>query len=503
MAIGSIGSTPSPMVQSLVDLRSQLNDLQTQLGTGKKSTTYSGLGVDAGLVVGLRGQLSAISGYSDTITNVGTRIDLENSVLGRISDLGSAVKDAQADPFQLNSSGQTIGQQSAASQLDEALGLLNTQDGNRYLFSGRATDTPATDTTDHILNGDGAKAGFKQVLSERNQADLGADGLGRLVIPAASGSQVSISEDAAGSPFGFKLAGVNSTLTGATVTGPTGSPAGITVNLAANPNPGDTISFSFNLPDGTSEKIALTATTSSPAAAGQFTIGADPTATAANLQSALTSSVSTLAQTSLSAASSVAAANDFFNADGGQPPMRVNGPPFDTATSLVAGTSANTVSWYTGETGTDPARGTAVAQVDDTLSVSYGVRGNEQAIRSTIASMAVFASTTFSASDPNASARYAALTQRLGTSLDNPPGQPTIQDIQAQLADAQTTMQAASDRQTQKQSTLQGMLDGVEGVSQEQVAAQILALQTQFQASLQTTAMLYQMSILNYLPAGA
>src|SRR5882672_3230747 len=95
-------------------------------------------------------------------------------------------------------------------------------------------------------------------------------------------------------------------------------------------------------------------------------------------------SASTLAATSLTAASSMAAANDFFDIGVGDPPMRVAGPPFNTATALVAGTASNTVTWYTGEMGTDSARATAGAQVDDALSVSYGVRGNEQALASTI-----------------------------------------------------------------------------------------------------------------------
>jgi hypothetical protein len=43
------------------------------------------------------------------------------------------------------------------------------------------------------------------------------------------------------------------------------------------------------------------------------------------------------------------------------------------------------------------------------------------------------------------------------------------------------------------------MLQQIEGVSQEQVAAEILALQTRLQASLQTTARLYQTSLVNYL----
>src|SRR5204862_2326179 len=125
-----------------------------------------------------------------------------------------------------------------------------------------------------------------------------------------------------------------------------------------------------------------------------FTIGANPSATAANLQASLTTAVGKLAATSLSAASAMAAANNFFDVDAGQPPMRVAGPPFNTATTLVAGTAADTVTWYTGEMGTDSARGTAAAKVDEALSVSYGARANEQAIRSTITNIAVSATVT-------------------------------------------------------------------------------------------------------------
>jgi len=498
MSITGIGQRTPAIAQTLVDMRSQLTDLQRQLGSGKKSTTYAGLGIAAGFAISLRGNLSAMAGYADTITNIGTRISLQQSALGRIANLQHDVKGATAGPFEIDNSGQTTGQRSASGQLDEILGLLNTQVGDRYLFSGRALDKPAIESTDHILNGDGARAGFKQVLAERAQADLGANGLGRLVIPPAAGSQVSISEDLPGSVFGFKLASVNSTLAGATVTGPTGSPPGITVNLGSNPNAGDALTFSFNLPDGTSEKLSLTATTASPPGAGQFTIGANAAASATNLQVALTAGVGKLAATSLTAASAMAAAHDFFDVDAGHPPQRVSGSSF-TATALTNSTASNTVTWYTGEMGTDSARATAVAQVDDTLSVAYGVRGNEQAIRSTVENIAVYAATTFSASDPNAADRYTALNQRLGAALDNPPGQQRIEDIRSELTHAQTTMQSASDRQQQRKSTLQGMLEGIEGVSQEQVAAQILALETRLQASLQTTAMLYQISIVNYL----
>src|SRR5437763_2954672 len=297
MNVTGVGVTSSLVVQSLGDMRSQLADLQRQLGTGQKSTTYAGLGIDRGLAIGLRAKLAAITGYADAVTQVGVRISVQQTALSQIQAIGSTAKSASlTQPFDLDSSGQAATQRAAMAQLDEILGLLNTPAGDRYLFSGRAGDKPATDTLDSILNGDGTRAGLKQLIAERNQADLGSNGLGRLQIPAAAGSQVSISEETPPTVFGMKLATVSS-LNGATVTGPTGSPAGITVNFTSNPNPGDAITFGFTLPDGTTEQLTLTATNSSPPAAGEFTIGANVNATAANLQASLTTAVGKLAAT--------------------------------------------------------------------------------------------------------------------------------------------------------------------------------------------------------------
>src|ERR1044072_4184162 len=230
MNVTGVGVRSSLMVQTLGDMRTQLGDLQRQLGTGKKTTTYAGLGIDRGLAVGLRGKLSAIAGYGDTVTQLGVRINLASTALGRMADLGRDVKAATSTQYVIDASGQTATQRAATSQLDEILGLLNTPAGGRSLCPGRAVDKPATETLDHILNGSAGRVGFKQVMAERNQADLGADGLGRLAIPAAVGTSVSIAEETPATVFGLKLAGVTG-LNGATVTGPTGSPAGITVNV--------------------------------------------------------------------------------------------------------------------------------------------------------------------------------------------------------------------------------------------------------------------------------
>jgi hypothetical protein len=626
MSIDGVSGRTSFIGSSIINLRNQLNDLTQQLASGRISTTYAGQGANRGFALTLRAQVSSIDAFADTAVNVNTRLSVANLALQGLSDIGASVKGAAASStIVLNNNGQTSGQITAQAAFANAVSLLNSQSGDRYLFSGRTTDTPATVPADVMLNGTGTQAGLVQLINERRQADQGVGNMGHLTVssPPPTTTVTRVSED--GSSFGLKFGSISSSLTGATVTQPTGSPPAATINLGAvNPSDGDKVTFNFNLPDGTSESIALTATTTNPPPAGSFLIGADTTATTANLQGALTSSIQKLSDTSLVAASAIAASNNFFSpsatiagsavnnqaappapitgatllsgvapsdsvgpsfapgdtitingtpitfvasgATGNQlnvtdsvqtllakidsisgtttpstvnggaitlhggdgenltvtssntaastalglsatatatpAPLRVNGPPFATASNLIAGTSSNTVSWYTGETGTDSARGTALARVDQSITVQYGARANEQALRYQLQNIAVYAAVTTNANNPNASAQVNALQQRISANLAPQNGQQSIQDMQAEFAGAQTAIKAATDRQTQLKGMAQTMLDSIEGINQDEVATKILALQTSLQASYQTTSMLYQTTLTKYLPIG-
>ena len=623
MAINSVSYGSTILNQSLLNLNSQLATLQTQLTSGKKSTSYAGMGVNEGFAIAARAQLANISAFSDTMSNINTNIGVANTALQSMNDIGTTVlNSANSSSQTLNSAGQSIAQQTAASQLSMMVGILNTQAGDRYLFSGSAINTPSVASVDDILNGTTTQAGLKTVISERQQAD-GTGGLGRLVITTApTPTSVQVAEDAAGSPFGLKLNAISSTLTGSTVTGPAGSPSAVSVDLGAtNPSNGDQVSFEFKLPDGTTEAIQLTASSATPPPVGSFAIGLTSTATAANLKTALKTAIGTLANTTLVAASEIAASDNFFSsagtatgsvvsnkaaipapitgatllsgvantdslttnfaagdtitvngtpvtfvaagATGNQlnvtdsvqtllskidsitgtstpstisggvislhtdnaaslsvtsskatafaalgfpatataavPPLRVGSVPFATATSLVSGTPANTITWYTGEAGSGPARATAVSRVDQSVTVQYGMRANEQAIRSQLQTLAVFAAVTTSPTNANAALQVRALSERVAQNLAPQTGRQTIEDIQSDLAAAQMTMKNAQSRQTTAQGMLQSIIDQAESVSSDQVASQILALQTNLQASYQTTAMLAKLSLTKFL----
>lgn len=627
MSISSINYSSSVLGSQIRNINQQLTDLSTQLSTGKLSQNYSGMGTNEGFAIAGRSQLSNIAAYTDTITNVNVNINLANTALQSLTTIRNTVQTGSANTAQdLNVNGQTVAQNTAAAQFGSMVGVLNTQSGNRYLFSGTAVNTQSVADAGDIINGTTTQAGFKTVLAERQAADLGASGKGRLVQTQPTASSVQVAEDAAGSPFGLKIKAVSSTLTGATVTGPSGSPVSFSVDLnGVNPNNGDKLSVQFTLPDGTTEQIDLTASTATPTPLGSFAIDAsvpvNPNNTAANLNTALNTAITKLANTSLVAASAIVAGDNFFNTassatgtpvnnqaatpvpvtgatalsgaspsdsispgfvagdtitvngttltfvssgatgnqlnvgdsiqallgkidqitgtskpstvHGGvitintddaaslnitssntgalgslgfgstpvtatQPPLRVGSSPASSATTLVNG-SATTVKWYLGNDGPGSPRSTAMARVDDSVTVQYGAQADEDAIRRQLQAIAVFGTFSTSPSGQYSGGQVSALSLRVTQALTQQPGQQRIEDIQTDIAMAQNTMKDASTRQTQAKAQLQSIIDQAESASPDQVASEILSLQNALQASYQTTSKLAQLSLVKFL----
>ena len=270
MSIDGVSGKTSYIGTSIINMRAQLEALTTQLATGKASTTYAGQGIDRGFALSLRAQINTINSFSDTAKNVNTRLSVANLALQGLSDINAQVKKASTTAtLVLNNNGQTSGQITAQAAFANAVAFLNSQSGDRYLFSGRATDTAATVSADVMLGGTATQAGLTQLIKERLQADQGIANMGRLSVssPPLTTTVTSVAED--GSPFGLKLLSVQSSLTGATVTQPAGTPPAATIDLGAvNPNEGDKIKFNFSLPDGSTEIDRADSDDEKPAAVG-------------------------------------------------------------------------------------------------------------------------------------------------------------------------------------------------------------------------------------------
>ena len=137
--------------------------------------------------------------FADTATNVNTRHQrAQSGAAGTCPTSASRSRGAAAaSTIVLNNNGQTSGQITAQAAFSNAVSLLNSQSGDRYLFSGRATDTAATVPADVMLNGTGTQAGLKQLINERRQADQGVGtwGISRSSSPPATTTVTSLAED--------------------------------------------------------------------------------------------------------------------------------------------------------------------------------------------------------------------------------------------------------------------------------------------------------------------
>jgi flagellar hook-associated protein 3 FlgL len=495
----------------LMQTRSSLDDLQRQLVTQKKSETYGGLGVQRFTSLDFRAKAAEVKGYQSTITQFKIRVDQLNLGLTELNKISDDLRSAAlSSSFNPDSAGKTSGQQFSRLQFDQAVDILNTEVAGVRIYSGRSTDVrPAVDAKS-ILEGDSAgRAGVKQMIAERRAADFGiAPNVGR-IIQGGAGTTATLTEDGA-HPFGFKLtAASSSSATSITVALTPATPAppavptaagSLNFNVATNPVDGDEVRFELTMPDGSKQSVQITARTvasNPPSTAGEFIIGATPADTALNLRTSITAVLNNESVSNLSAASAKVAADAFFAGSTSAPPQRVP-VPAATATTLVAGTSANTVIWYQGDDQSLSARSTSNAKIDTGQVIGVGAQANEEGIRRMLSSLAIYSTETFTSS-PADKARHQAVNDRIRSNLGQTTGVQSVQSILVEIAAANASMKSAEERHKTRLSFVETIISDVEDSNQEETASMILALQTKLQASYQTTSIISRLNLTEYL----
>ena len=124
-------------------LRTQrnVNDLQVQIASGKKTQSFSGIADDAGRLVNLKSELSQAEQFIQNITITEKRLDLMAFAMDQIEDVArkartdfaAALNGSDADDIQLSLLAQA--------SLDQIVEIFNTKDDSRFLFSGGAIET--------------------------------------------------------------------------------------------------------------------------------------------------------------------------------------------------------------------------------------------------------------------------------------------------------------------------------------------------------------------------
>ncbi|ODT64746.1 MAG: hypothetical protein ABS75_34135 [Pelagibacterium sp. SCN 63-23] len=360
--------------------------LQMQLGTGVKAQTLADMGRDLPVSLSVRSRLSTIAGYNASIEQVALRLSFFDNALTRMDKIeGEARNSAVQGQYGTNNINMaTISAQSKA-RFDEMVTMLNSDVAGRYLFGGSVTDKAPLPTTNELLEGAGGRAGYKTVVTERNAADLGQDGMGRLnsgvtSATAADPASVTLVEDG-DHPFGFKLSTVSAIGANIGIASDfAASPANIAFTFPAapgNPAEGDSVTLGFTLPDGTETQITLKAVSAANAtgSASEFVIGNDAIETATAFNTALQNSLKQAGEGELKAASTYAASQNFFNG-AGEPPLRVAGSDPYNATALRVASATDTVLWYRGESASVSAAGMGrltAARTNETVTLSENV----------------------------------------------------------------------------------------------------------------------------------
>ncbi|MEP3046017.1 MAG: flagellar protein [Roseibium sp.] len=506
--VSSISTSRNYLTQQLLDLKDQLSDKTTQLASGKVGTTYGEIGDRRLLDIQMTQKVSLIQTYKETITVSNLHLETLNLSLDRLETIRRDSKSAiDINDFVVQSDGKTQTQDRAKLLLNETINVLNTDVAGHYLFGGTDAVVDPVETIDEIINGANGLDGLKTYVSEFSQANLGPNSNGRVdvsaltTVPGPVSSTFTVAEDGA-HDFGFDISSVTSTLTNVTVTPLVAAdPETFDVQFTGQPGLGETFELELTMPPTHTDSITITLTAATTTQEeGSFIVGADLEETAQNLRDALVTEMEKQAQTTLKAVSDEWASDQFFNTYNGQEPQRVDGPPFDTATALIAG-GATTVDWYTGRnTATTDPRGDKNAIVDRNLTIQYGVRANEAPLKELMQSLATFVAADFSGGGVTDEQYYNALAGKMqGILQPNGVNQSGIVDISTDIAIAHRTMNLTDERHTQMAHTYEKTIADIEGVDQDRVAAEVLQLKTNLEVSYNASSIVFNLSLADYL----
>ena len=306
----------------------------------------------------------------------------------------------------------------------------------------RVQGSPATATSLRVATEDDT------VMWYRGQSPaIASSNLGRLSV-ATAGNTVTLSENAPSSnKHGFQITGVSADTAGIGTTFTAADPSSVSLEVGTNPLAGEKVSITLAEPNGAARTVELEAVVG-PAGAGQFSIGADTAATARNLSASL--------KTVLTEAS-----------------LAAHGNPRQSVT----------------------------AQIDDTTRVSYGMEANESGFLRMMQTMGAMSVETYPSTDPTSRARFDAVATRMHLELsESHNGEAgSIEVLTMELGVARGALESATKRHTDYKAQLSNLLSDIETVSKEDVAMEILALQTRLQASFQATSMVSQLSLVNFL----
>lgn len=152
-SVGSYGNINPLLTADAVGVHQQLDTLTQQASTGLIADTYAGLGgSDGSISLNLSPQIAALNTANNNINEVTGAMDVTQAAMTQIQQIASTFVTDIPNLNALNPSEVDSIAANAQSALAQLAGLLDTTDGNTYVFGGADSGNPPVPDPDNILS---------------------------------------------------------------------------------------------------------------------------------------------------------------------------------------------------------------------------------------------------------------------------------------------------------------------------------------------------------------
>ncbi len=156
MSISSAGPADYGQMASLIGdgatIKQNLENLTDQISTGLVSDTYAGLGSGAAVSLNLEPQIAALQTWQNNINQAASGMQVTQTAMTQIQQIASNFL-AETGNLEGSDASEVDSVAALAQQaLVQVAGLLDTQDGNTYVFAGQDSENPPVPDPDSILS---------------------------------------------------------------------------------------------------------------------------------------------------------------------------------------------------------------------------------------------------------------------------------------------------------------------------------------------------------------
>lgn len=153
---GSVGTANYGIMGTLIansaSVRQKLDTLTTQASSGLIGNSYAGLGTGAATSLDLNPEIAHLTNWQNDIAAATGQAGVTQTAMTQLQSIASNFYSQTVNLNGVNASEVDSIAADARQALVEVAGLLNTQDGNTYVFGGADSTNPPVPNSDQILS---------------------------------------------------------------------------------------------------------------------------------------------------------------------------------------------------------------------------------------------------------------------------------------------------------------------------------------------------------------